>query len=101
MLIFASAGQLWLSPATPNEKLIGKKKKSLIVDQKINEQGNGQAFLASKLFAQAEVSELPAARLGMENRRQEWRKVWLCIEAGQPQSLLSSVNGAEVTAQWV
>lgn len=49
-----------------------------MVDQKINEQGKGQAFLASKLFAQEEVSELPASRLGMEIRGGEWRKVWLC-----------------------
>ena len=64
MLILASAGQLWLSPATPNEKLTAGGKILFIVDQKLN----GQAFLGSKLFSQEEVSELPAARSGMENR---------------------------------
>lgn len=46
-----------------------------------------------KLFAQAEVSGLPAARLGMEDGEGDWRKVWVVNRMGQPQSRLNCERG--------
>lgn len=64
-----------------------------MVDQKINEQGNGQAFLLGHQNFLLRKKFLNYLQPDWTWRTEKGRRVWVLYRTGQPQSLLTSERG--------
>lgn len=64
-----------------------------MVGQKINEQGNGQAFLLGRQNFLLGKKFLSCLQLDWAWRTEKERRVWVLYRTGQPQSLLTHERG--------